>query len=238
MLNAIARPWDQLAVPVFRRLAQVIEPEPGQDVLWVGTGLGRGVLWWADRYRTHTVGVNPDAAAVERAESSAARMGLGNLVTLQAAPGDALPHEARTFDVVIVDFLSLPGADAAQVVAEAARVARPMATVAGLVFSWLNRASSPDARAMNALGLEPRLVMEWKALFRDAGIVELTAEDATIDGHWMVPSVLGGVAHGWRAAGWRGVRAAMSPDIRRLRALAARRALGLSIIKGTRWPHR
>ncbi|KPK03147.1 MAG: hypothetical protein AMS20_11385 [Gemmatimonas sp. SG8_28] len=120
-------------------------------------------------------------------------------------------------------------------VAELARVARPMSTVAALVPSWLSTPQPADAAAVNALGIRPAVLMEWKSFFRSAGVVELAVEDAAADGGWIAPGRFGLLVRGWRAARSNGVRTVLGPETARLRSLAQRRVLGLTIVKGTRW---
>ena len=47
--------------------------------------------------------------------------------------------------------------------------------------------------------------------------------------------LFGLLVRGWRAARWNGVRTVLGPETARLRSLAQRRVLGLTIVKGTRW---
>jgi hypothetical protein len=112
-----------------------------------------------------------------------------------------------------------------------------MSTVMAVVPSWLSTPDPADAQQLEALGLKPQLLVEWKSFFREAGVVELSVEDAAQDGGWISYGWLGLVVRGWRAAHWTGVRAVLGPEFRTLRRLAMKRVLGLSIIKGTRWPH-
>lgn len=236
-LTAILQPWSDVAEPIHRRLAQLADAATGQEVLWVGCGSGRSVLWWAERFRTHVEGVDADPSAIERAERTARATGLNRFATFQVAAPDNLPHEANVFDLTVEDVLQLRGVDGPAVLREAARVARPTSSVIALVPSWLSTPDPTEAAQIVALGLEPRLLVEWKSFFRDAGIVELTVEDAALDGGWIAPGWFGLVVRGWRAGRWAGVRMVLSRAFRTLRALAARRVLGLSIVKGTRWPH-
>lgn len=236
-LVSVLQPWADVNEPIHRRLAQLSEITPGQEVLWIGCGAGASVLWSARKYEIHVSGIDPDPQAIEAAERSARAAGLAKLVTLQLANATDLPHEAEVFDITIVNMLQLPGADGDMVVQEAARVARPMSTIMALVPSWLSTPSASAAQRLASFGLVPRLVVEWKSACRNAGIVELTVEDAARNGGWIAAGWLGLLARGWRAARWAGIAAVLGPELRTLRALAGQRTLALSIIKGTRWPH-
>lgn len=238
-LLAILQPWAEVAEPIHRRLAQLADAatEPGRETLWIGCGAGRAVLWWAERFKSPIEGVDPDPKAIEEAERAATAAQLQKLATFQTASAGDLPHESQVFDVVVADLLRLSHTEGAAVIREAARVVRPMATVLGLVPSWLSSPPEAGVSALATLGIRPQLVVEWKSQFRDAGIVELTVEDAATDAAWIGAGWLGLISRGWRAAGWAGVMLVLSPEFRMLRALALGRVLGLSIIKGTRWPH-
>lgn len=235
--TSVLQPWADVAEPIHRRLAQLVDAEPGQEVLWVGCGTGRSVLWWAKRFETHVQGIDADGRAVDAAEAAARDVGLARLTSFQTADPFDLPHEAQVFDVSIANFFNLEvdGARCATVIAELARVARPMSTVAALVPSWLSTPRPEDAAALDALGIRAAVLVEWKSLFRSAGVVELAVEDAAMDGGWIAPGLLGLVIRGWRAARWSGVRAVLSSEAASLRSLVQRRVLGLSIVKGTRW---
>jgi SAM-dependent methyltransferase len=224
--TSVLQPWADVAEPIHRRLAQLVDAEAGQEVLWVGCGTGRSVLWWARRFETHVQGIDADGRAVDAAETAARDAGLARLTSFQAA---------EPFDLANFLNLELDGATGATVVAELARVARPMSTVAALVPSWLSTPRPEDAAAVNALGIRPAVLVEWKSFFRSAGVVELAVEDAAADGGWIAPGLFGLLVRGWRAARWNGVRTVLGPETARLRSLAQRRVLGLSIVKGTRW---
>lgn len=88
-----------------------------------------------------------------------------------------------------------------------------------------------------SIGIVPQLLMEWKSAFRLAGVVEITVEDSALDGGWIAQGTFGTLVRSWWAARWAGVTTVLSPEFKALRALAQGRVLGLSIIKGIRWPH-
>ena len=236
-LLGILQPWAEVDAPIHRRLTHLIGPEGDGEVLWIGCGSGRSVIWWAQRYEGNVSGVDADPAAIEQAEVAARQVGLERRVTFQVASAVDLPHESQTFDITIMHALNLANEDLAAVMREAARVARSMSTVAALVPTWLGTATAQQAAELAAVGVTHRLGVEWKGLFRDAGIVELTLEDAATDGGWLAYGWVGLIRRGWRIGGWNGVRLAISEPIRAIRRLANDRRLGLTMIKGTRWPH-
>ncbi len=236
-LLAIIQPWGDVAEPIHRRLEQLVDAGSGQDVLLVGCGSGRSVLWWAERFDTHIEGVDPDAAAVERAETAARKVGLGQLATFQSAAPTDLPHEERVFDLVVVHMLHLHGDVGAEALKEAARVTRPMGTVAAVVPTWLRTPDPADVHSLATLGIHPHLLVEWKGYCREAGLVELAVEEAAQEAGWFAAGWLGLLVRAWRAAGWAGIYLLLSREFRAFRSLSLRRGLGLSVVKGTRWPH-
>ena len=70
-LAAILQPWTEVAQPIYWRVAQLSDAEPGKETLWVGCGAGRSVLWWTERFKTLTEGVDPEQKAIEQADASA-----------------------------------------------------------------------------------------------------------------------------------------------------------------------
>jgi len=234
---AILQPWKEIAEPIHRRLAQIVDAGAEQEVLWIGCGTGRSVLWWAGRYQTHVQGIDPDSEAIEAAERSSRDAGLSGLTTFQAGTPADLPHESQVFDITAANLMCLEDVDGARVIGEMGRVARPMSVVAAIVPTWLRTPDPRDARVLASAGVRPQLIMEWKGAFRDAGIVELSVEAAATDGGWIAEGWLGLMVRGWRAARWAGLRTVLSREFRVLYKLAHRRILGLSIVKGTRWPH-
>ena len=233
----ILRPWGAIAEPTYKRLGQLLDVEAADEVLWIGTGSARSVMWWAERFKTHIVGLDSDPAAVEGAERSVRHAGMATQITFQVAPPSDLPYEERVFDFIAINVLSLLGQDYEAIVREAGRVVRPMKPVAALVPSWLREPTESDARLLaEGIGLSPQLVVEWKRMFREAGIVDLTVEDAALSKGWMETGWPGLLLRSWRVAKWRGVRFILSPEFRVLHRLALQRVLGLSIIKGTRSP--
>jgi SAM-dependent methyltransferase len=237
LLTAL-QPWREIDQAIHRRLVHLTDPQEGQEVLWIGSGAGRSPLWWAERFGAHVHAIDADPDAIAQAEEAARAAGLSQRVVFQVADPGNLPHESQTFDLTILNALYVDAADAAAVVREAARVARPMSAVVAIVPTWLGSPSDPDAVQISRLGVAPHQLMEWKQVFRDAGLVELAVDDAALDGGWLVHGLAGALARAWRAARWTGISAVLSRPAAALRKLSRRRVLGLCLVKGTRWPHR
>ena len=237
VLLSILQPWTQVVEPIYRRVAQMAEAADKGETLWVGCGSGRSVLWWSQKFTSMIQGIDPDPDAIESAEERVRGTALAKNVTFQLADPSNLPHEDHVFDTAVVHTLFLRGFELQKVLHEAVRVLRPMGNIVVIAPSWLQTPQETDARRIESLGFSPRVTMEWKGFLRDAGAVELTVEEAAKDGVWFEPGVLSLVVRGWRAAGWNGARSMLSREIRTLRRVARKRLIGLSILKGARWPH-
>jgi len=237
-LLTVLQPWTDFVEPIYKRVAQMGEVGDWGETLWVGCGSGRSVLWWSQEFDLMTQGLDPDADAIESAEARLRGTDLTKNVTFQVADPSNLPHEDHVFDTVVVHMLYMRGVDGETVLREAVRVLRPMGNVVVIAPSWLQIPRKADAKLIESLGFSPRVTMEWKGHLRDAGAVELTVEEAAKDGLWFAPGLYSLVVRGWHAAGWTGSRSMLSREIWALRRLTRKRVLGLSIVKGARWPHK
>jgi hypothetical protein len=184
-----------------------------------------------------THGLDPDPEAIEAAEERVRGTSIAANVTFQHADPSNLPHEDRVFDTVVVHMLYISGIAGDQVLREAVRVLRPMGSIVVIAPSWQQTPRDSDAALIESLGFSPRVTMEWKGYLRDSGAVELSVEEAAKGGQWFVPGFISLVIRGWHAAGWVGARSMLSREVWVLRRLARKRVLGLSILKGARWPH-
>lgn len=236
-LWSVLQPWDSVQLPLLQAIGRFVEPEQDQDVIWVGCAYPGALFWWTDHYGGTLVGVDPREEVVEACEDLSSETGSTLGVSFQVARITDLPHEERVFDLTIFDALHVPYDVAAQAVAEAGRVARPMSGVVGVVPTWLSTPTEADSEELASEGVKPQMLVEWKNNFREAGFVELQVDDLSSGLSWVSMNPLGSVFHGWNTAGWAGVKVVFSPFSRTIRRLAARRVLGLSLIKGSRWPH-
>lgn len=235
--GVMVQPWKDVADALSRRIAALAEIKPGADVLSLGGGEGRFSVWVAERYQAQVEAVDPDPLAVARGEAAAAHVPSNIRPRFTVGSPAGLPHEDRVFDVAVVDLLVLGDEDPHAVLAEAVRVLKPFGVGVALVPVW-HESPEPAVRDLlrERLGMRAHLLVEWKRWMRAAGLVELAAE-APPEGRWATGSRVSAVARGWRIAGLRGVRAALSPAASLFwREMEARR-LDLAIVRGVRWPH-
>lgn len=237
VLLTVLQPWTEVVEPIYKRVAQMIDADDWGETLWVGCGSGRSVLWWVQKFSSITQGLDPDPEAVESAEARVRGTDLAKFVTFQVADPSNLPHEDHVFDSVVVHTLYMRGVDMEAVLDEAVRVLRPRGNVVVIAPSWLQTPRKQDEKLIDSLGFSPQLTVEWKGCLRDSGAVELTVEEAAKDGKWFAPGLLSLVVRGWHASGWIGARTMLSREVLALRRLVRKRVLGLSILKGARWPH-
>ena len=108
---------------------------------------------------------------------------------------------------------------------------------------------SESAREMlvERLGFQPHLLIEWKQMMREAGLVEIQVQDWTEAGAraaeaeeepvltWQQKVQIAGRA--WRQVGWKAARGAVARERALLKELTRERALGFQLLKGVKWPH-
>ncbi len=237
ILITALQPWTEVVEPIYKRVAELADAINGGETVWIGCGSGRSVLWWSQKFEALTHGLDSDPDAIEDAEERARGTSLSGSVTFQQADPTNLPHEDQVFDTVVVHMLYLQCDSGEQILGEAVRVLKPSGSIVVIAPSWLQTPHESDSKLIESLGFWPRVAMEWKGLLRDAGVVELTVEEAAKGGHWFVQGLFSLVVRGWHAAGWSGAWSMLSREVRTLRRLTRKRIIGLSIIKGVRWPH-
>jgi SAM-dependent methyltransferase len=207
--------------------------------------------------------VDPDARNIELAEARARaatlRRGMKKTphMSFQQSSLDDLPHENGVFDASVGEPAIAAAKDPARAVAELVRVTKPMGAVVLLELTWGSELSAAERELLvERLGLRPRLLIEWKRMLRDAGLVDIqvqdwtagepggestatAARDAVDQARLTWAQKMQIVARAWRTheRGWRAARAAVQRELALLQELADERAIGLQLIKGVKWPH-
>jgi len=253
--------WRGTGEQLYREVARLTGAKTGQEILVSGSGEGLSVEWLARRTGASVTGVDPDRERVERAEarvrhSPEERASPSLTVSYQAAPLDDLPHETAVFDAAVGEPAIAAAADPARAVAELVRVTKPMGPVVLLELTWGSELTAPARELLvQRLGLRPHLLVEWKRMLRDAGVVDVQVQDWT-SGEPGGASTLGAArdaadaAHltwqqkvqiatrSWRKwGGWRAAREAVQQEVSLLRDLADERAIGFQVIRGVKWPY-
>jgi ubiquinone/menaquinone biosynthesis C-methylase UbiE len=253
---AVLDRWRATGEDLYREVAQLAELQAGQEVIVSGCGRGVTTEWLATRTGAAVTGVDPDASDIERAEASVRDAALRETtaalqLSYQQGPLDDLPYESNVFDAAIGEPEIAAAADPEKAVAELVRVTKPMGAVVLLQLTWSSELPASARELVVArLGLRPHLLMEWKQMLRDAGVVDVQVDDWTDecdeelgdcdDGtvpqlNWQDKMQI--VGHAFRRSGWKEARAALARETELLRELSRERSMGFSIIKGVKWPH-
>ena len=258
--------WRATGEDLYREVARLVEAHPGQEIVVSGCGEGETTEWVADHTRAAVTGVDASPEAIERAEARARAMPEPLPLSYQSAPLDDLPHENGVFDVAIGEPVLAAAADPDRAVAELSRVTKPMGTVVLMQLTWSSELSG-EARELlvERLGMRPHLLVEWKQMMRDAGVVDIQVQDWTTGvpstahrtsgrttgrttGSYEAVGQLGWqdkmriAARAWgnwgmRAGALRAGRGAIEREETLLRELSRERAIGFQVIKGVKWPH-
>jgi SAM-dependent methyltransferase len=237
---------------LFRRIATLVDMHEGMEVLDAACGRGVTTSFLAQNYGAACVGVDPDSTLVAEAERRARAAEIEGRVSFDTAALDDLPFRDGIFDVAIGELGLAGSADPARAVSELARVTKPMGCVVLVQLIWTGNVDPARREVLVAhLGARPMILVEWKQLLRDAGVVELTVEDWSDAPSPFRPSAggpfpdfaeiftfrekLGILRRALKRWGWRGVRGALVREREIHRLLTRERVLGLTMIKGTRW---
>lgn len=239
--------WRASGEELYREVAGVLGATAGQEVVVSGCGDGTSAEWLARRTGAVVTGVDPDAEHLEAAEERRRESGTTLPVVFQQAALDDLPHETGVFDAAVGEPALAAAADPARAVAELARVTKPMGAVVLLQLTWSSDISREGRELLvERLGLRPHLLVEWKQMLRDAGVVDLQVQDWTEEGSdggcaecpqltWQQKVQI--VSRALRRWGWKEALGAVEREETLLRELSRDRALGFQLIKGVKWPH-
>lgn len=234
---------------LYRRLARLIELGPAHEFVVVPCGRGVTTQFLAETSGAAGAGVDPDGELIESAQTRVRRTRLMERLNFDVAPLEDLPYKDAVFDVAVGELGLAAAADPAAAVRELARVTKPAGLVTLILLSWTGNVEPKDREALvDYLGARPCLLVEWKRMLREAGVVDLLVEDwSDALGALRHPVLLGGLAEflslrdelgvvydAWRRWGWREVREMMGREQQIRRLVVHERVLGLSLIKGAK----
>jgi len=243
--------WRATGEELYREVADLAEARGGTELLVAGCGEGVTAEWLAARTGASVTGVDPDPVRIASAEQRLRSSASGTSVTFEVAPLDDLPHETAVFDAVVGESAIAAASDPQRALAELVRVTKPLGRVVLLVPTWTSEIPAGDREALvERLGLRPFLLVEWKQMSREAGLVDLTVQDWSEGGTsgrntspvtsvpaltWRQKAHIAGRA--WRRRGWRAARGAVRREVELLEELSRERALGFQVITGVKWPY-
>ncbi len=250
---AVLGRWRATGEDLYREVARVTEAAPKKEIVVSGCGDGVTAEWLALRTAASITGVDPDLDAIEGAETRARALPAAPQLHYQSAPLDDLPYETAVFDIAIGEPALSSSGDPARAVAELVRVTKPMGPVVLLQPTWSSDISVGARELLiERLGLRPFLLVEWKQMLRDAGVVDVQVQDWTTGSasgaRWTGASAAHApvlnwrqkmqiLGRAWRVWGWREARSAVERETTLLRELSRERAIGFQLIKGVKWPH-
>jgi len=237
---------------IYRQIGVLTEMGEGTEVLDVACGRGVSTSYFVRSFGVHAAGVDPDEALIRSAEGRAREAGLEESLHFQHSQLDDLPYKDGIFDVTIGELGVSAAPDPGAAVAELVRATRTGGQVVLVQLIWTREVSPERQEALFwRLGARPMMMVEWKQLLRDAGVVDLHVEDWSRAVDTFSPLTGGGfgdfaeiftlrekltmVRRALQRWGWRGVRSAIEREQEVHRLLTRERILGLIMVRGTRW---
>ena len=236
---------------LYRQIARQLDLRAGQEFLVVPCGAGLTTSFLEALTDAAGAGTDPDPALVEAAAAAARMAGLADRLHYDAAPLEDLPYKDAVFDLALGEIGLAAASDPPRAVRELARVVKPQGKVALVQLAWINSVDDERERLLiEHLGVTPYLLVEWKQMLRDAGVVDLHVEDWSDAAEALLsPSrIAGGLAGAttlgdlaallWRALrrrGLGGVRESLGWGHELRRLILREHVLGLSLVTGTRW---
>src|SRR3954469_17716211 len=219
--------WRATGEELYREVADLPEAAAGTELLVSGCGEGVTAEWLAARTGATVRGVDPDPARIASAEQRVRASSSGNAVTFEVAPLDDLPHETAVFDAAVGESAVAAAADPQRALSELVRVVRPLGRVVLLLPTWTSEIPSDDREALvERLGLRPFMLVQWKQMSREAGLVDLAVQDWSEGGAsgrataptgsvprltWRQKAHIAGRA--WRRRGWKAARTAVRREL-------------------------
>lgn len=237
---------------LYRQIALLTELEPEHLLLDAACGRGVSTDFLASTSGAEAYGLDSNPTFVDEAERRSRAAGRSDRLHFETGSLHDLPYRDGIFDVAIGELGIATLVDPGRAVRELARVTKPMGSVVLVQLIWTGNVEEAEREALvQHLGARPLLLVEWKQLLRDAGVVELHVEDWSDYSSPFRPAVTGPfhdlseiltlrqkvviLYRAFRRWGWRGVRGAIVREMEIHKLLTRQRVLGLSLIKGTRW---
>ena len=244
--------WRATGEDLYREVARLTEAAPGRELLVAAAGNGVSAEWLAARSGAQVTAVDADEAVVERAERRIRATGRGAGLAFEIGALDDLPLASDVFDASVGEPMLAAAGDVERAVAELVRVTKPMGRVVLVQATWSSEiAPATRELVVERLGLRPHLLVEWKQMLRDAGVVDIQVQDwsdgspfgrtsaarLTAIPHLAWHQKMHIVGRAWSRWGWREARGALRRETTILRELSRERALGLHLLSGVKWPH-
>jgi len=240
-------------VELYQQIARLAEMKEEDEVLDVACGKGVPLEYFVREHGVQGSGVDVDGLLIQAAEERLRGNDIASHVTLQTGRSDALPYRDEIFDVVVGEIGLASHCAPEDAVRELVRVTKPAGTVVLVQLAWKAPVDETRQRILSHhLGARPLMLVEWKRLLKEAGVIGLHTEDWSDDETAFRPRIakpfpdfaeifsltekIGILRRAWRRWGWRGVRAVLLREREVHRLLSRDRILGLDLLKGRKGP--
>jgi ubiquinone/menaquinone biosynthesis C-methylase UbiE len=90
-------------IAATKRLVEIINPGPNEELLDVGCGVGIGVIYLAEQFGCRAVGIDMTPGMIMRARERAERHGVADQVDFRIADMHALPFADASFKAVMAE---------------------------------------------------------------------------------------------------------------------------------------
>lgn len=168
----------QGGIPATQRLIELCKVTPDQSVLDIGCGTGYTPCVLAKVYRVAVSALDVNSKILGQTKSRVKEQGVSDKVTIVRGDACELPFPSDAFSVVVVESVLVHVWDRRRVFSEVYRVLKP-----GGVFgdNELTCLKPPPTGLRNflteSMGIvtQPLQEDEWRALFREAGFVDVSS---------------------------------------------------------------
>jgi ubiquinone/menaquinone biosynthesis C-methylase UbiE len=164
------------------RLLELCRVSSAQEVLYVGCGIGVGPAYIAKKFGCHVTGVDISEKMLAWSRQRASEEGVTDRVEFRNGNILALPFNAESFAVTLVESVAAFVDDKALAIRECARVTKPGGYV-GLNELFWNQPVSPEIESaiLRELGAVPITQAAWQSLWDRAKLSDKVFETYSID---------------------------------------------------------
>jgi SAM-dependent methyltransferase len=158
-----------------RELLEMADAQPGQRVLDAGCGIGTTAAQIAQRYSCEVVALDINEANLDRARCTVEQLGVDDRVEVRRGDIEQLPFEDESFDVVIVEAVTM-FVHRKRAAAEVVRVCRRGGRVVDHEFIWRRPPPSGTRELFMGRvcpGIEFDTEADWTGLYSAAGLRDL-----------------------------------------------------------------
>ena len=157
-----------------QEIAAMCRLEPGQELLYVGSGSGIAAIQLAQTYGCKVMGVDLLESMVAAAKVWATERGMAETVEFRVADAQSLPFPDDRFDVLLCESVNVFVPDLRKAASEYVRVVKPGGFVGLNKSVWYTTPPEQGEKLMRELtGQRLRRAEEWVDMLHGAGLVEI-----------------------------------------------------------------